>query len=155
MTTSPWTFTPEGNAIIWCPEELDLSAADTGGIPIVASKDLPPLWGNANTASLIIVKWFIAYTEATPGSTDASYDFILRLGTNTNASQHHDFTVPANRAVGDVDIIDGADFAAEDRIFNSVNWTQIRCFGGASGSGRVRTGIEVTADGTKWKNFTP
>ena len=154
MTISPWTFTPEGDVTIWCPEEFDLSGSDIS-IPIIVNQELLELWGNNNTASLVIKKWFIAYTEATPGSTDATYDFLMRLGTNANASQHHDYTIPANKAVGDVDYIDGSAFAGEDRIFNTVNWTQIRCIGGASGAGRVRAGIIVTADGTQWRNFTP
>lgn len=153
MTISPWKQMPGPEFYLGPTEEIDLSGSAVT-LPIVPANAYPISFGNSQTSvTLVVTKLLIMYTEATPGSTDATYNFLVRLGTNANSSACHDYTIPASKSVGDVDIIEAADFSADARLFNSVNWLQIYCPGGASGAGKVRVGVMVSQDYRKWSGY--
>lgn len=154
MATSEWLVPAGPDFQIHCPQQMDLSSGVIT-TPVYISKDQIPCYGNINENVVLIVKeMHIMYIEATPGTTDATYDFLISLGTNTSPSAMHDYTIPAGRSAGDVDIISQDDFSAESRLFKSggVNWMQVRLNGGASGSGIVRVSLLVSQHYSEWKN---
>lgn len=153
MPISPWKYAPFRDHQIICPVEFDFSGADTS-IPFFTPDAMPQIFGNDSSTTVAVVKkLFIMYTEATPGS-GSGYTNIIRLGTDTNSSAAHDFTPPFNKAAGDVDVIDQSDFSAEPRVFNSTNWLQIRCVGGASSTGKAYVGAVLSFDIRDWTGYT-
>lgn len=152
---SEWRITPEQDWQVICPVEIDFSGAAVT-VPLWCINAMPLAFGNSSsTVRAIIKSMFVMYTEAPPAAPDASYNFLLRIGTNANSSAVHDFTIPAGRAVGDVDVIDQADFSAEPRVFNSTEWVQLYCPGGASGLGKAYVGVRLSQDYRTWRGFTP
>lgn len=140
---------------VWCPEEFDLSGSAVS-VPVWGISGMPQAWGNFNSGFVgVVKKVMVAYTEATPGSTDATYDNIISIGDNSNESQTTDYTIPASKSIGDIDVIDQASFAAEPRINGTRNYVQIKCQGGASGSGKVRVGLLVSQNFREWVDVVP
>ena len=159
MSTSEWTTPPGPDIEIWCPEEFDLSGGAVT-VPVFSTKGLPQAWGNSplliGSVVGIVKQIMVVYTEATAG-TDATYDDIILVGTDTNAVAFHSYTIPASQAIDVTGIILQADFSGDGRLFdfptNAVSSLKIATTGGASGAGKVRVGVLFTQDGSQWSSF--
>lgn len=154
MSISPWDFKPEVDFQVWLSDEIDLSAG-ASETPVYSTANLSKIWSNSvGTTRILVKELLIMYTEATPGVTDATYDNIIQIGTDTSDVAVTLFTIPPSKSIGDVDIFDQADFTANARIF-ATNWIQIKSAGGASGAGKVRIGLTLSQDYTQWFDFDP
>jgi len=153
MMTTLQQLKEPADFVAMCPYEFDLSGAAIN-VPFWPIQAYPLAFGNAHPSTILVVKKIIViYTEATPGSTDATYDNIIQVGHEDNSIAVHTYTIPASKAIGDADIIDQADFNAEPRLYNTQESIQIRSGGSASGTGQVRVGLLLSNDYRQWTDY--
>lgn len=146
MSTSEWNYRPR-EFQVWSPEEYDLSGTQVD-VPIYGIENLINAWGGGfPTLKAVIKNVMVSYTEAT----DSSNSNIVKIGSDTDNNQFHQYTTPSGKSVGDMDIIEQSDIN-EPRVFEPVKTLHITC-GGGTGSGKVRIGVTLTQDGTEWVGF--
>jgi hypothetical protein len=146
-TVSQWEEKPQ-EFQVWCPHEFDISASAVS-VPFFAVSNLRPIWGNRQTTTKIVIKEvLVAYTEAT----DASNAGQVRVGNDANATQYNSYTTPSGKSIGDVDVIDQADFDVGPLVVDPAKWLQVRG-GGGTGTGQYRVGLTLTYDYTDYYDF--
>lgn len=150
MTTSPWKYRPVRDIRV-SSVEFDFSGSDVIDL-VFNMKNEPIIWGNRNaTAKLIIKSVEIAYTEAPPASPDGSYASIIQIGDETSNILYETYTPGASVGADDIDTIDQEDLT-NARVFSNDR-LQVRCKGGASGTGAAKVTLVLSQDYTEWVDF--
>lgn len=136
---------------VMCPVEFDLNSGTTDVCPIFSTAGLSAAWGNrVPTCTLIIKEWRLLWTVA-PLAAGAD----IYLGSEANFFLHDSYSTLGGRSIGDVDVIDQSNFAAEPRVFNTQNWIQVRSAGNLGAAGSVRVEVTLVRDYTQWVDFDP
>ncbi len=137
---------PDNNFIVWS-EELTIS---TDRVLPMYNADIEPAWGSDQESRVLIIdKIHIMYSE----DTDAVSVNNIIIGSANVPAKYLSASSNAGKLAGDIDIFT-QDNMALSRVFTTDNWIQVEMIGGI-GAGKIKIGLELSFDYTKWINYSP
>lgn len=138
---------PTESYVVWSPE-INLSTDIVH--PLINTADLPAGWASDQVNRVLILEEIIVMYLDTP-SVDNTNN--LRIGSTFNLSAYHDISTLISKTAGTVDVFDQS-VITNPRVFSGDNWMQVALVG-TGGTGRIKVGLRVTNDISKWVNFDP